>query len=70
MVGNMLCTSLGIGPAHIIARLADFADLDGPLLLAYDHPQGMRYEGGQVLPPQRGFWGTGMTTNPGIHHDR
>ena len=26
MVGNMLCTSLGIGPAHIIDRLADFAD--------------------------------------------
>jgi L-alanine-DL-glutamate epimerase-like enolase superfamily enzyme len=59
MVGNMLCTSLGIGPAHIIARLADFADLDGPLLLTYDHPQGMRYEGGQVLPPQGRFWGTG-----------
>jgi len=59
MVGNMLCTSLGIGPAHIIARLADFADLDGPLLLTYDHPHGMRYEGGQVLPPQGRFWVTG-----------
>jgi len=59
MVGNMLCTSLGIGPAHIIARMADFADLDGPLLLTYDHPQGMRYEGGQVSPPQGRFWGTG-----------
>ena len=59
MVGNMLCTSLGIGPAHIIARLADFADLDGPLLLTYDHPNGMRYEGGQVLPSQGRFWGTG-----------
>jgi L-alanine-DL-glutamate epimerase-like enolase superfamily enzyme len=59
MVGNMLCTSLGIGPAHIIAQLSDFADLDGPLLLTYDHPQGMRYEGGQVLPPQGRFWGTG-----------
>jgi L-alanine-DL-glutamate epimerase-like enolase superfamily enzyme len=60
MVGNMLCTSLGIGPAHIIARLADFADLDGPLLLTYDRPQGMRYEGGQVLPQQGRFWGTGQ----------
>jgi L-alanine-DL-glutamate epimerase-like enolase superfamily enzyme len=59
MVGNMLCTSLGIGPAHIIGRMADFADLDGPLLLTYDHPQGMRYEGGQVLPPHGRFWGTG-----------
>ena len=59
MVGNMLCTSLGIAPAHIIGRLADFADLDGPLLLTYDHPQGMRYEGGRVSPSQRRFWGTG-----------
>jgi L-alanine-DL-glutamate epimerase-like enolase superfamily enzyme len=59
MVGNMLCTSLGIAPAHIIGRLADFADLDGPLLLTYDHPQGMRYEGGRVCPPQSRFWGAG-----------
>ena len=59
MVGNMLCTSLGIGPAHIIARLADFADLDGPLLLTYDHPQGMRYEAGRCAPPPSRFWGTG-----------
>ena len=58
MVGNMLCTSLGIAPAHIIGRLADFADLDGPLLLTYDHPQGMRYEAGRVSPPQARFWGT------------
>jgi L-alanine-DL-glutamate epimerase-like enolase superfamily enzyme len=59
MVGNMLCTSLGIAPAHIIGRLADFADLDGPLLLTYDHLRGMRYEAGRVSPPQSGFWGTG-----------
>jgi L-alanine-DL-glutamate epimerase-like enolase superfamily enzyme len=58
MVGNMLCTSLGIAPAHIVGRLADFADLDGPLLLTYDHPQGMRYEAGRVSPPQARFWGT------------
>jgi L-Ala-D/L-Glu epimerase len=59
MVGNMLCTSLGIAPAHIIGVLADFADLDGPLLLTYDRPQGMRYEAGRVSPPSNRFWGTG-----------
>lgn len=59
MVGNMLGTSLGIAPAHIIGRLSDFADLDGPLLLTYDHPQGMRYEAGRVFPPLDGFWGIG-----------
>ena len=57
MVGNMLGTSLSMAPAHIIGRLADFADLDGPLLLSYDRPHGMRYEAGQVYPPSNGFWG-------------
>jgi L-Ala-D/L-Glu epimerase len=57
MVGNMLGTSLSMAPAHIIGRLSDFADLDGPLLLSYDRPQGMRYEAGQVYPPPSGFWG-------------
>lgn len=57
MVGNMLGTSLGMAPAHIIGRLADFADLDGPLLLSHDRPLGMRYDAGSVCPPARGFWG-------------
>jgi L-alanine-DL-glutamate epimerase-like enolase superfamily enzyme len=58
MVGNMLGTSLGMAPAHIVGRLSDFADLDGPLLLSCDRPRGMRYEAGQVYPPPRGFWGS------------
>jgi L-alanine-DL-glutamate epimerase-like enolase superfamily enzyme len=59
MVGNMLGTSLSMAPAHIIGRLSDFADLDGPLLLSHDRPHGMRYEAGQVYPPPSGFWGRG-----------
>jgi len=66
MVGNMLCTSLGIAPAHIIGLLADFADLDGPLLLTYDHPRGMRYEAGRVSPPQSRFWGTADRERPRV----
>jgi L-Ala-D/L-Glu epimerase len=58
MVGNMLGTSLGMAPAHIVGRLSDFADLDGPLLLSFDRPHGMRYEAGQVYPPYKGFWGS------------
>ncbi len=57
MVGNMLGTSLGMAPAHIIGRMADFADLDGPLLLARDRPGGMRYDGGRISPPENGLWG-------------
>ncbi|MBK7902537.1 MAG: hypothetical protein IPJ97_05880 [Proteobacteria bacterium] len=58
MVGNMLGTSLSMAPAHIIGRLSDFADLDGPLLLSHDRALGMRYAAGQVYPPGSGFWGS------------
>jgi L-alanine-DL-glutamate epimerase-like enolase superfamily enzyme len=59
MVRNMLRASLGIAPAHIIGRLADFADLDGPLLLTYDHPQGHALRGRASLSVAERFWGTG-----------
>lgn len=57
MSGCMVCSSLGIAPALHIARLADWADLDGPLWLAEDCPGGVREEGGVLLPPTKGFWG-------------
>lgn len=57
MVGCMLCSSLGIAPAMLLAGEAAFADLDGPLWLADDRPGGVRDEGGVLLPPHPGFWG-------------
>jgi L-Ala-D/L-Glu epimerase len=36
MVGCMLCTSLAIAPAALVAQGADWVDLDGALLLARD----------------------------------
>ena len=57
MVGCMVCSSLGIAPALQVARLADWADLDGPLWLAEDRVGGMRAEGGWLHPPRPGFWG-------------
>ena len=50
MVGCMLCTSLGIAPAFIVAQSAAMADLDGPALLAQDRPDGFRFSGGYILP--------------------
>ena len=32
-------------------------DLDGPLLLARDRPDGLRYEGSRVHPPSAALWG-------------
>jgi L-alanine-DL-glutamate epimerase-like enolase superfamily enzyme len=57
MSGCMVCSSLGIAPALHIARLADWADLDGPLWLAEDRPGGVREQRGVMYPPTEGFWG-------------
>ena len=57
MVGNMVGTSLGMAPAFVIAQLCDFVDIDGPLLLKYDHPNGLRYEKGVVEVFDSQFWG-------------
>lgn len=57
MVGCMVCSSLGITPALEIARDAEFIDLDGPLWLQDDYPDGVSLQGGYLLPPSPAFWG-------------
>ncbi|WP_126176993.1 N-acetyl-D-Glu racemase DgcA [Tsuneonella rigui] len=57
MSGCMVCSSLGIAPALHIARMADWADLDGPLWLAEDRADGVREARGIMHPPAKGFWG-------------
>ena len=56
MVGCMICTSLAIAPAMVLAGHADFVDLDGPLWLARDHPGGATLESGRLQPPSPGLW--------------
>jgi len=58
MVGCMVASSLGIAPALLLAGEADFVDLDGPLWLAEDWPDGVRDDCGMLHPPRAGFWGT------------
>lgn len=57
MVGCMVATSLAMAPAMLIAQRARVVDLDGPLLLARDRPDGLRYQGSIVHPPSRKLWG-------------
>jgi L-alanine-DL-glutamate epimerase-like enolase superfamily enzyme len=57
MVGNMVGTSLSMAPSFVIAQLCDFVDIDGPLLLKYDHPNGLHYDRGVVTGLEPELWG-------------
>ncbi len=57
MVGCMVGTSLGMAPALMLSPFAQWADLDGPLLLARDRTPPLPYEDGMVFPPSRVLWG-------------
>ncbi len=57
MVGSMVATSLAVAPAMLVAQQARVVDLDGPLLLAKDRPDGLRYEGSLAYPPEPALWG-------------
>ncbi len=58
MTGCMVSSSLSIAPAFHVAALSDFVDLDGPLWLREDRDGGVRDEGGLLVPPAPGFWGS------------
>ena len=57
MVGCMVATSLSMAPAMILAQHADLVDLDGPLWLAEDRANGLRYDGATIYPPKAELWG-------------
>lgn len=57
MVGCMVGTSLAMAPAILPAQCAAFTDLDGPLLLARDRDNPLRYDDDGVHPPDAALWG-------------
>ena len=57
MVGCMVATSLAMAPAMLVAQRASVVDLDGPLLLANDRADGLRYDGSLMHPPEPALWG-------------
>ncbi len=57
MVGCMVGSSLAMAPAALLAQAADFADLDGPLLLREDRAQPLRYDAQGMHPPLANLWG-------------
>jgi L-Ala-D/L-Glu epimerase len=52
MLSCMVETSVGVTAAAHLAPLCDYADLDGPLLIANDPYNGVRYEGAQLILPE------------------
>jgi L-Ala-D/L-Glu epimerase len=57
MVGCMVATSLAMAPAMLVAQRARVVDLDGPLLLAKDRDDGLRYDGSLAYPSGAALWG-------------
>lgn len=57
MVGCMVATSLSMAPAHVLAQLCEFVDIDGPLLLKEDRVRPLCYEGAKVTVPEDVLWG-------------
>ena len=55
MLGCMLSTSLGIAPAFLLARRAQWVDLDGALLLERDREGGLHMADGMLHPGS--LWG-------------
>ena len=57
MAGCMVATSLAMAPAVLLAQRARYVDLDGPLLLARDRLDGIRYQNSLIYPPPPALWG-------------
>jgi len=57
LIGCMVCTSLGIAPARVLASMAQWIDLDGPLLLSRDRAHPSPYANGKIGIPPRDLWG-------------
>jgi L-alanine-DL-glutamate epimerase-like enolase superfamily enzyme len=57
MVGSMAGSSLAMAPTFVVGCVADFVDIDGPLLQKSDRQHGIRYRGGvaSVFGPE--LWG-------------
>jgi L-alanine-DL-glutamate epimerase-like enolase superfamily enzyme len=57
MVGNMVGTSLSMGPAFLLGQLCEVVDLDGPIFITQDRLPSVSYVDGQVSYPEHG-WGS------------
>ena len=57
MVGCMVGSSLAMAPAVLVAQGMLYVDLDGPLLLAEDRAEPLKFDAAGVHPAARALWG-------------
>lgn len=57
MVGCMVGSSLAMAPAVLVAQGMMVTDLDGPLLLAEDRKEALKFDAAGVHPPKAALWG-------------
>ncbi|MBV1896841.1 MAG: dipeptide epimerase [Rhodobacteraceae bacterium] len=57
MVGCMVGSSLAMAPATLVAQGMPYVDLDGPLLLAEDRNNALKFDDLGVHPPDAALWG-------------
>jgi L-Ala-D/L-Glu epimerase len=57
MVGCMAGTSLAMAPGMVVGQMAEYVDLDGPLLHTGDREHGIEYDQGRMRLPARVLWG-------------
>jgi L-Ala-D/L-Glu epimerase len=57
MVGCMAGTSLAMAPGMVVGQMAEYVDLDGPLLHTDDREHGIEYDRGRMNLPSRVLWG-------------
>jgi L-Ala-D/L-Glu epimerase len=57
MVGCMAGTSLAMAPGMVVGQMAEFVDLDGPLLHSEDREHGIAYDRGLMRLPSPQLWG-------------
>lgn len=57
MLGCMVGSSLAMAPSYLLGGMADYVDLDGPLLVAQDREQGFKFDNGTMLTHPSLLWG-------------
>jgi hypothetical protein len=57
MVGCMAGTSLAMAPGMLVGQVAEFVDLDGPLLHSADREPAIAYARGWMQLPLPELWG-------------